>query len=77
MGGELAKGLFDRGQHGWQLPNPYRGDLLKMGSGMTVDFRLALEIRGSRIIPQTLYPLARKSSVQFVWSVLFIAQIAG
>lgn len=35
MGGELAKGFLDRGQHGWLLPNPCRGDLHKMGGGMT------------------------------------------
>ena len=38
MSGESAKGLLDRGQHGWLLPNPCRGDLHEVGSGMTIDF---------------------------------------
>ena len=58
MSGESAKGLLDRGQHGWLLPNPCQGDLgadkqapgdscaHKMGSGKTIDFRLVFEGAG-------------------------------
>ena len=59
MGGESAKGLLDRGQHGWLLPNPCRGHLgadkqaqgdscaHKIGSGMTITFRLVLKVRAA------------------------------
>lgn len=52
MGDESAKGLLDRGQHGWLVPNPCRVDLgadaqatgdscaHKMRAGMTIDVPL-------------------------------------
>ena len=37
MSAESTKGLLDRDQHGWLLPNPCRVDLHKMESGMSID----------------------------------------
>ena len=45
MGGKSAKGLLDRGQHGWLLPNLCRGDR----HNKTRIFVCFVKIRHSRI----------------------------